>query len=178
VLVLALGAFFGCAKPEPTLVVTVGGLGFSQMYDLRVAVKEQCPEAKVVSAGMWDAYKSDIKKIATEKPRQHIILIGHSLGCEAIDKAAEALPRVDLAVFIDPAWDDFRLSSTIGKCLWYQRSTFALVRQARIAGAPPAKIIRGGHNDIPHSPDLIAEVVAAIKRVEASGGPGRTVAQK
>ena len=62
VLVLLAGSVLGCAQTQPTLVVTVGGMGFSQMYDLRVAVKAQCPEAKVVSAGMWDAYKTDLRK--------------------------------------------------------------------------------------------------------------------
>jgi pimeloyl-ACP methyl ester carboxylesterase len=156
----------GCAKPQRTLVVTVGGLGFSQMHELRMAVEKQCPDAKVVSAGAWDAYKTDITKIATAKPRQHIILIGHSFGCEAIDRAAAELPKVDLAVFIDPAWSDFSLAATIQHYLWFKRSSIGIEREARIVGASGPRQIAGGHNDIPHSPELIAQVVAEIQRID------------
>jgi pimeloyl-ACP methyl ester carboxylesterase len=135
------------------------------MHDLRNAVERECPEAKVVSAGAWDAYKTDIRKIATEKPREHIVLIGHSFGCEAISGAAAELPKVDLAVFIDPAWSDFPLAPTIDHYLWYKRTKFDITRQARIMGASGARPIPGGHNDLPHSPELIAQVVAEVQRV-------------
>jgi hypothetical protein len=177
-LVALAAALGGCAKTPRTLVVTVGGAGFSQMHDLRMAIKDQCPEAEVVSAGMWDAYKADIGKIVAAKPRDHVILIGHSFGCGAIDDAADALPRVDLAVFIDPAWNDFSLSRTIARHLWFQRSTFGIEREAKILGASGAKKIEGGHNDIPHSPELIAQVVAEVNRiarqkpVARAAGPG------
>lgn len=172
---LAFCSLPGCAHPEPTLVVFVGGLGFSQLGDLRHAVIKQCPEAKVVNAGGWDGYKADVKAIATAKPHEHIIFVGHSFGCQTIDQAAAKLPRVDLAVFIDPAWDDFRLSNSIAHYLWFKRSGFGVERKAQIAGAVATKTIEGGHNDIPHSAELIAEVVAAIKGIENRSG-GRAVA--
>src|SRR5437762_5104 len=96
--IFLLAALASCAHPEPTLVVTVGGLGFSQMGDLRQAIAKSCPQATVISAGMWDAYKTDIKALATAKPHLHIILVGHSFGCEAIAQAAAQMPRVDLAI--------------------------------------------------------------------------------
>jgi pimeloyl-ACP methyl ester carboxylesterase len=169
-LAIVLCCITGCARPEPILVVTVGGLGFSQMGDLRHAVTQQCPQAKVVSAGAWDAYKADIKAIATEKPHEHIILIGHSLGCPAIAQTAEQLPKVDLAVFIDPAWDDFHLPSTVAHYLWYQRSDFGLERKAHIVGAAAARRIQGSHNNIPHDPELIAAVVQAINTIQSRTG--------
>jgi pimeloyl-ACP methyl ester carboxylesterase len=172
--ILALAAVLlfisGCAKPEPVLVVTVGGLGFSQMGDLRHAVIAQCPQAKVISAGAWDAYKTDIKALATAKPHEHIILIGHSLGCPAIAQTAAELPRVDLAVFIDPAWDDFRLPRSVVNYLWYQRSGFGLERESRIVGAARTSRIPGGHNEIPHAPELIEGVVEAINRIQTTTG--------
>jgi len=161
-LVMLMFCFWGCAHPEPTLVVVVGGLGFSQLGDLRHAVAEKCPQATVVSAGGWDGYKTDLKALATAKPHQHIILVGHSFGCQAIAEAAAQLPKVDLAVFIDPAWDDFRLSKNIDHYLWYQRSGIGIEREAKIVGAAAPKTITGGHNDIPHAPELIADVVVAI----------------
>jgi len=156
-----------CAHPQRTLVVTVGGAGFSQMHDLRIALEEQCPDAKVISAGMWDAYKTDLAKLATDKPRDHIIFIGHSFGCRAIDDAADELPggKVDLAVFIDPAWSDFNLSPHIKDYLWFKRSSFDVIRESKIIGAGNPQKIPGGHNDIPHSPLLISQVVAEVQRI-------------
>ena len=169
-LLLLILSLTGCARPEPTLVVVVGGLGLSQLGDLRHAVIKECPEATVVSAGAWDAYKSDLKSLATKKPHEHIIFIGHSFGCESIAKTAADMPKVDLTVFIDPAWDDFHLSPTISKYLWYRRSNFDIEREAKIIGATP-KIINGNHNGIPHSPELIAEVVAAVNATANSSAP-------
>ena len=170
-LLLGVLCFAGCAHPEPTLVVVVGGLGISQLGDLRHEVQRQCPQAKVVNAGGWDGYKSDLKAIATAKPHEHIIFVGHSFGCGAIAEAASQLPRVDLAVFIDPAWNDFPLPRTVARCLWFRRSGGGLEREARVVGAPGPKVIKGGHNDIPHSPELIASVVGAINSVKDSKTP-------
>jgi pimeloyl-ACP methyl ester carboxylesterase len=181
-LVLLAVCFAGCARPRTLLVVTVGGLGFSQMHDLRMAVKEKCPDADVVSAGMMDAYKTDLVALTRQKPHQHIVLIGHSFGCEAIDHAANQLPHVDLAVFIDPAWDDFSLSPKVGQYLWFKRSDLGIEREATIRGASNPTVIRGGHNDIPHSQDLIAEVVRTINavgvqaRAKDEGRTGRALA--
>jgi pimeloyl-ACP methyl ester carboxylesterase len=170
---LILLTFGGCAAPKPTVVVVVGGLGFSQLGDLRHAVESQCPDAKVVNAGGIDGYKADIKSIATSKKYQNVVLIGHSLGCPAIATASEQLPKVDLAVFIDPAWDDFRLPKNISRSLWYKRSEFGFERKARIVGASPPTTIQGGHNNIPHSPELIASVVSAINSMKITKPPAR-----
>ncbi|MCL2648523.1 MAG: hypothetical protein FWD61_16200 [Phycisphaerales bacterium] len=156
-----------CAKNKPTLVVCVGGMGYSQLGDLRRTIIKQCPQAKVVNAGGWDGYKANLKKIATAKPRQHIIFIGHSFGCGAINDAAKKLPKVDITVFIDPAWSDFHLSQNILQYLWYKRSGIGIERQAKIIGASSPRVIKGGHNDIPHSPKLIAEVVQAINALQS-----------
>lgn len=161
---ILLVSLTGCARPEPTLVVVVGGLGLSQLGDLRHAIMRECPQATVVNAGAFDGYKSDIKTLATKKPHEHIILVGHSFGCAAIANAAEQLPKVDLTVFIDPAWDDFKLPKNTLHYLWFQRSKFDIEREAKIIGASSPQKIAGGHNDIPHSPDLIARVTSAINQ--------------
>jgi pimeloyl-ACP methyl ester carboxylesterase len=156
--------FAGCSR-EPTLVVVVGGLGVSQLGDLRKSLESQCPQATVVSAGDWDAYKADVKAIATGKTYGHVVFIGHSFGCQAIAQAAGKLTNVDLAVFIDPAWDDLCVPKNIEHYLWYQRSGFGLEREANIVGTEKPKIIKGDHNGIPHSPELIAEVVEAVNGI-------------
>jgi hypothetical protein len=163
----------GCARPEPTLVVFVGGLGVSQLGDLRRAVEKEFPEAKVVNAGGWDGYKANITGIVNDKPRERVILVGHSLGAPAISEAASKLPKVDLAVFIDPAWDDFKLPKNVDQHLWYKRSDFSVVREAKVLGANEAKTIKGGHNDIPHSQELIADVVGKIRGIEVQAAKAK-----
>jgi hypothetical protein len=164
-LLLLLLFLTACARPQRTIVITVGGAGFSQMHDLRKTLERECPDAKIVSAGAWDAYKTDLPKIATQKPREHIILIGHSFGCSAISHAADQLSHVDLAIFIDPAWNDFPLSAHISQYLWFTRSGFDLERRAKIIGASNPIEIQGSHNEIPHSADLIAQIVAQVQRI-------------
>ncbi|MCL2639218.1 MAG: hypothetical protein FWD53_00080 [Phycisphaerales bacterium] len=155
-----------CAKTKPTLVVTVGGMGYSQLRTLRLMIIQECPYAKVVNAGGWDGHNANLKRIAESKPRTNIIFIGHSFGCGAINEAAEKMQKLDLAVFIDPAWNDFNLSKNIVDHIWYQRSGMGIERQAQIVGSTVTpRTIKGGHNDIPHSPMLIAEVINAIHAI-------------
>jgi pimeloyl-ACP methyl ester carboxylesterase len=164
VLLLAtLCGLSACDDSQPTLVIVVGGLGSTQLDDLRNAIAHQCPDATVVSTGNWDGYKADLNPLIAQNPHQRLILVGHSLGCQTIAKAADHLPAVDLTVFIDPCWDDFQLPKNVDRYLWYRRSDFGLERKARILGAAAPKTIAGGHNSIPHSSVLIDEVVAAVK---------------
>ena len=121
IVVIAFCFITGCTH-RPILVITSGGLGFSQMGDVRRAIEKQCPNADVVSAGWWDAYKSDMAQIIRDRPHDHIVLVGHSLGCQTIAQTAGKVSKVDLAVLIDPAWDDIKLPRNIQQCLWYRRS--------------------------------------------------------
>jgi predicted alpha/beta hydrolase family esterase len=145
----------GCEKQKPTLVVMVGGLGFSQLADVRKAVQKECPDATVVNAGGWDGYKANLGAILKSKKYEHVVMVGHSFGCGAIAEAAKDVEKVELAVFIDPAWDDFKMPGTIGRHMWFKRSKFGIEREARIVGAARPVTIEGGHNDIPHSEVLI-----------------------
>lgn len=158
--VLAFLFISGCSH-KPTLVITVGGMGFSQMGDLRRAIERQCPEADVVSAGLWDAYKSDLLQIIEKSPHRHVVLIGHSLGCQTVAETARKVSKMEFAVLIEPAGNEIRLPRSVGRCLWYQRSDFDLIGKAKVVGVSPVKI-KGGHNDILHSEELIAGVVKAI----------------
>lgn len=146
------------------MVITVGGLGFSQMGSVRKAIQKECPNAEVISAGFWDAYKSDIVDVIRKSPRKHLVLIGHSLGCQTIADAAGKVKKVDLLVLIEPAWDDIKVPRKVERCLWFQRTEFSVVRQARVSGASPRKI-QGGHDTIPHSAQLVDEVVEAINEI-------------
>jgi pimeloyl-ACP methyl ester carboxylesterase len=163
IVVIVICFVAGCAR-KPILVVTVGGLGYSQMGDVRRAIDRRCPKAKVISAGWWDAYKSDLPRIIRKSPHDHLVLIGHSFGCQTVAQAARKVSKVDLVVFIDPAWNDIRLPRNVERCLWYRRSDFGWARKAKVIGASAATI-RGGHNDIPESKELIAGVVKAINEI-------------
>ena len=174
IVVIVVCFLAGCAR-KPILVVTVGGLGYSQMGDVRRAVDRRCPKAKGVSAGWWDADKSDLPRIIRKSPHDHLGLIGHSFGCQTVAQAARKVSKVDLVVFIDPAWNDIRLPRNVERCLWYRRSDLGLSRRAKVRGASPVTI-EGGHNEITESKELIAGVVKAINgsRVHAvRRQPGR-----
>lgn len=148
------------------LVITVGGLGFSQMGTVREAIQKQCPQADVKSGGMWDAFKNDIAKMIQENPRDHVVLVGHSLGCQTITQAAGQFPNVDLLVFIEPAGDDIRVPASVKRTLWFQRSNWdLLVGRAKVSGLSPTRI-NGGHNEVAHSPELAAQVVKAINGIQ------------
>ena len=165
VVLVVLCLLGGCKKPEPTLVVFVGGLGWTQLGDIQKAVERECPHVTVISAGNWDAYKTDLKEIVNKTPHRDVVFVAHSFGCGSIAETAGKLPLVDLAVFIDPAWNDFKLPRSVGNYLWFKRSGLGIEREATIIGAGGARTIEGGHNNIPHSPELIAGVVDAIRRV-------------
>ena len=151
-----------CDQSQPALVVVVGGMGSSQLDDLHDAIGKRCPQATTITAGTRDAYKTDLHAIVAAHPGKRIILVGHSLGCQTVARVASELPAVEVAVFIDPSWDDIRLSGNIARTLWYQRSDFGFERKAHIYGPIAPSTIRGSHNSIPHSPELITEVVATI----------------
>jgi hypothetical protein len=161
----------GCAKPKQTLVVMVGGLGFSQLGDVRRAVQDKCPDADVINAGAIDGYKADLPRLVNGKPHQKVIFVGHSFGCAAIASAAPEVQPIDLAVFIDPAWNDFRLPESVKGYMWFKRGGIGIERTANIVGASNPKVIAGGHNDIPHSDELIAGIVDAINKVNAAPPP-------
>lgn len=162
--VIAFGG--GCAH-KPILVITVGGLGWSQMGTLRHAVEQQCPAADVMSAGAIDAYKTDVQKMIRENPHDHLVLIGHSLGCQAIAQAAAKVKRVDLLVLIEPAPDDIRVPKNVKLTIWYQRTDFDLfIRLAKVFGMSPIRI-KGGHNDVPQSKEVVSTVVNQINQIDA-----------
>jgi pimeloyl-ACP methyl ester carboxylesterase len=161
-LLLFLPLLAACQKPQPTLVVLVGGLGVTQLGDIETQLSRQCPNATVVSAGGFNGYQANLNDILAKYPHRNVVLIGHSLGGPAIAQTAEQLPRVDLAVFIDPSWDDFKLPRSVNNVLWFQRSDDDMERPSQIAGAGAPRTIPGKHNDIPHSPHLIDRIVAAV----------------
>jgi predicted alpha/beta hydrolase family esterase len=142
------------------------------MGDVRRAIEKQCPDADVRSAGAWDAFKSDLPKMIRESPHDHLVFVGHSLGCNTIAQAASSVSKVDLVVLIEPAGDDIRLPKHVARCIWYQRSNFDWIGQAKVSGAS-AKKINGGHNDIAHSPTVITEVVDAINEIPIKGRRGK-----
>jgi hypothetical protein len=164
VVVALLSTLGGCAKPKSTLVVMVGGLGISQLGDVRRAVTAQCEDVEVVNAGGLDGYKANLPGIVNGNKYQRVVMVGHSFGCGAFAEAAPNMKPIDLAVFIDPAWNDFKLPGSVRGYIWFKRSSIGLERQATIIGASNPKVIKGGHNDIPHSAELISEVVIAINR--------------
>jgi len=165
-IVLIAIAFAGGCTHKPILVITVGGLGWSQMATVRHAIEKECPQADVMSAGAIDAFKTDVPQMIRENPHDHLVLVGHSLGCQTITLAAGRVRKVDVLVLIEPAPDDLRPPKNVDVVLWYQRTDFDLfIHMAKVFGLNPIKI-RGGHNDVPQSKEVVAAVVTAINRID------------
>ena len=166
VLLLLLVLFLpGCATSKPTLVVLVGGAGLSQLGELGENISAICPDADVIETGGWDGFRADLKRVVKEHPSQSLILVGHSFGCQTIANDAGAISTVELAVMIDPAWDDITLPRTIRSCLWYRRAADGMERTAIIRNGGAPTIIAADHNDICHSPRLMNEVAQVIKNI-------------
>lgn len=164
-----------CSPPDSTevqngtsaIVVVVGGLGGSQLKDLYSTIVLKCPKVTVIWAGDNDAYQTNVltlinnvKKDANTK----IVLIGHSFGGDTVDKAADQLESVDYLALIDPVapgWGDMTLSSHAKSYDLFIRSDFIGPRDAVIAGAAYT-VIQGGHNTIPHDPQVIDDIVNHI----------------
>jgi len=155
----------GCGEPKTTRVLLVGGAGLSQLGELGSTIAAMCPDAQVDETGGWDGFRADLKHIAGQHPDQTVILIGHSLGCQTIAEAAAQLPRVDLVVMIDPAWDDITLPRSIVSFMWFQRAEDGIERRATVLNGGHPRIISGDHNGICHSPELISEVARAVNDI-------------
>jgi len=164
VLAITLG---GCVGNRPTLVVFVGGAGLSQLGDLKTAVSAACPDADVIEISAWDGFRSDVARVINARQPRGVVLIGHSFGCETIARAATQLRTVDLAVLIEPAWDDIVLPRNVQSCLWYQRSEIGMERRAVVHGGGRPITVPGGHNDLPRTPEVIVEVVRFVDRISA-----------
>jgi hypothetical protein len=158
----------GCATSKPTLVVLVGGAGLSQLGEIGANISARCPDADVIESGGWDGFRANLKQVVRDHPCQALILIGHSFGCQTIAQAAADISRVELVVMIDPAWDDITLPSSVVSCLWYQRGDAGVERMAIITNGGRPETISGDHNDICHSPRLIAEVSQIVNNISVS----------
>jgi len=156
-----------CTTSKPTLVVLVGGAGLSQLGELGENISALCPDADVIEAGGWDGFRADLQRVVRDHPCEGLILVGHSFGCQTIADAAAGISAVDLAVMIDPAWDDITLPRSVVSCLWYQRADPGLERMALIRNGGRPVTIAGDHNNICHSPRLIADVSQVARDISA-----------
>ena len=149
----------------PVYVMVVGGWGHDQTLDIAHAINTQCPRAEVWVAGSWDAYKVDIAAhVRANANGRKIVLIGHSFGAAAIINATHQLPFVELLVFVDPVeydWGNTELPTNIGDYLWFRRTNPIGPFRADVKGGKYTPI-EGGHNNIPHNPELIHFTVNAV----------------
>lgn len=185
ILLLALSLVVSCGKDQPTeikppvsttqptpapvtlttFVMVVGGWGHDQTLDIAHTINTQCPRAEVWVAGSWDAYKVDIvAHVRANANGRKIVLIGHSFGAAAIINATHQLPFVELLIFVDPVeydWGNTELPTNIGDYLWFRRTNPIGPFRADVKGGKYTPI-EGGHNSIPHSPELIHFTVNAV----------------
>ena len=168
-LVVWLGMMLGgCTTGKPTLVLLVGGAGLSQLGELSENISASCPDADVVETSGWDGFRADLGSYVRSHPYQGVVLIGHSFGCKTIAESAASMSNVDLAVMIDPAWDDFALPPSIRSCLWYQRAEDGgPERRSTIINGGRPMVVSGDHGEICHSPQIMAQVTQMVRGISA-----------
>ncbi len=149
------------------LVLTVGGLGSSQMADIEARFRIE-PRCRVVSAGKWDGYKTDLLDLIAHNQRPFVAVIGHSFSAIPIlDLIANSPGLVSYAAFIDPVSDEAFVSSypmptQRPKFFWCQRSKIGIEAKLNITDAGQPEIIEGGHNELPHKTEVIERLARDI----------------
>lgn len=119
-----------------------------------------CAETGAVSAGDWDAYKSDVVPMLGNGKR---VLIAHSFGIVAALKAASAT-RIDLIIAIDPVGTSWESELQPPPCniVVFKRSQSFGPPVAKIGDIEPMEIAGTSHNNLPNNADLIAQVKSML----------------
>jgi hypothetical protein len=163
------------AAPSPstadTLVVVDGGWGEDQTGKMAAAIRAQCPRARVISVGSWDAYKVDIRPIIAANPLPKRVYILHSYAAWWL---TQTLPHADYEVILDGVnpggsgqtwYGDLPLPANVDHVELYWRTDLIGPRDARIPGTTPI-IVPGAHNDVPNNEGVIAATIAEINALE------------
>ncbi len=142
------------------------------MDDIEARFRKE-PSCRVVSAGKWDGYKTDLAKLIRANRLPKVAVIGHSMaGMPIIELIAEYRELIDYAALLDPVGP-----FGVGECempdnpplyWWARRSKIGgevligLEVPLRITNANGPQIIEGGHNDLPHKAEVIERLARDI----------------
>lgn len=147
-------AQIGCSKSNTppdnvdTLTVLVPGLGASQLDNLRIK------DSVVVNE--WDGYKTDLIEFLKNVKYSHLILIGHSYGCNTVLNDAIKFPNLIKIVLIDPVAEEgneLNIITAVPINLFYRSELIGPVT-AKIYNDGiqlTGQIVKGSHNTIPHT---------------------------
>ncbi len=163
------------------LVVTVPGLGKSQMGDIEARFRKD-PRCRVVSVGDLDGYKANLTKIVygnvyAPDGLTNVAVIGHSFAAIPIlDLISNHRELVDYAAFIDPVSDEDFVSSypmpaNPPPFFWCRRSKVGLetlvgaMIPLNITDAGQPEIVEGSHNELPHKTEVIERLARDILNI-------------
>ncbi len=144
-------------------MLTVGGLGSSQMADIEARFRKD-PRCHVVSAGNWNGYVQDLAGIIAANALPFVAVIGHSFAAIPI---LDIIEHIQYAAFIDPVSDETFVSSypmptKRPPFFWCQRSKPGIEVKLNITDAGQPEIIEGSHNELPHKTEVIERLARDI----------------
>lgn len=152
-----------------------GGLLGDQTYSIQKAVRSMGEEVRVWSPSGKNDYDSDFAAAVGIYPTDHIALIGHSFGADAMIYTAEKLVKLGIPMdqlhLVDSVWAEkhppkFNKDGTPIETFAYRRSqVWGLIPVADVAGVEIETIPDTNHNSICHSPVLHGKIVTRIGKL-------------
>ena len=161
------------SKPD-ILAIFIGGLGFDQTQDIRLAAT-RVAGIQIATAGTDNGYKTDVHLYPMLYPSKSIAIIAHSFGCQTALAACIALAEenlwVDYLALIDPVSHDPLWASSmsmppagvtpLSTDIFNATNSFP-VRRAMIIGGNPPIVVSGTHNSICHEGELISRIMGEL----------------
>lgn len=174
-LILAL-ALCGCKPPAPPapapaapLIVSVGGLGWSQLGAFNGQIAVNFPAVTLANFGPFNGYLGDVAGYTNAYPhRTGVIFAAHSFGCQTVCESSAVVGDVALIILYDPVCStpgqvDLTVPPNVRRCLVFRRSKIGVERMAVMHGVYEEIIVpNAGHNDVPSSAMALDISMAAI----------------
>lgn len=156
-------------KADAPLIVSVGGLGNSQLPDFDAAVTAAFPNVSLASMGSPNGYLADVAGYVNSHPHgATVILAGHSFGCATICRDAAKIGPIALMLLLDPVADEAGVSemsvtANVRRCLVFRRGRPDIERQATVHGIFEEVVIDADHNGLPHDARCLQLSTEAIR---------------
>ncbi len=153
------------APPKPTapVVLTVGGLGSSQLQDVVLALAAM-KDFQTVDMGSPNGYRADLQGYANSIPNDIRAAVGHSAAGGALCRAALTCPKLRHLVLLDPAMDSDITVPTDVDCLVVVADPTPFITQSRVHGVYREVHSPYSHNVFLHHPEVVAMVVGEVSR--------------
>lgn len=153
-------------------IISLGGLGSPQtlaLNDVLRAIPGTYLFAPHEHGDPLNEYQMDIIAGVEILAPTSLVLIGHSLACDTVINAADALAAkgiiVDLVVVIAPVWAN-KKKPTCRQIMVFKPQT-SIFPQADVEGVIAIDVPNTGHNTICQSPTVIQAIAAQVSNLSS-----------